>query len=88
MSEDISDFVLMGNLFEGTSEYGKIYSKNLEELNQKPFLTFFAVRERIGKILPEDFYIRGRLLDLVDKLEIPPERKIEFFGEQMLRKIE
>jgi hypothetical protein len=88
LSEDISDFVLMGNLFEGTSEYGKIYSKNLEELNQKPFLTFFAVRERIGKILPEDFYIRGRLLDLVDKLELPPERKIEFFGEQMLRKIE
>jgi hypothetical protein len=87
-AEEISDFVLMGNLFEGTSEYGKIYLKSLENLNQNPFLTFFAVRERIGKIPPEDFFIRGRLLDLVDKLEIPPDRKIEFFGEQMLRKIE
>ena len=86
--EEISDFVVIGNLFEGTSEYGKIYLKNLENLNKNPFLVFFAVREKIGKITPEDFFIRGRLLDLVDKLEIPSERKIEFFGEQILRKIE
>ncbi len=87
-ADEISDFVVIGNFFEGTSEYGKIYLKNLENLNQNPFLIFFAIREKIQKISPEDFFIRERLLVLVDRLDIPSERKAEFFGEQIIRKVE
>jgi len=86
-AEDISDFVVIGSLFEGTPEYGKIYLKNLEDLNKNPFLIFFAIKEIINKISPDDFYIRGRLIALVDKLEIPSDRKMEFFGEQIIRKV-
>ena len=86
--EDITDFVVISNLFEGTSEYGKIYLKNLEDLNKNPFLIFFAIKEKIAKVSPDDYYIRGRLLALVANLEIPPERKTEFFGEQIIRKVE
>lgn len=85
---DISDFVIIGNLFEGSSEYGRIYLKNLEDLNKNPFLIFFALKEKINNIPADDYYIRGRLMALVDKLEIPPERKLEFFGEQIIRKVE
>lgn len=87
-AEDISDFVVIGNLFEGTTEYGKIYLKNLEDLNKNPFLIFFAVKEKINSIPLVDFYIRGRLIALVDKLEIPSDKKMEFFGEQIIRKVE
>jgi cbb3-type cytochrome oxidase subunit 3 len=87
-AEEISDFVVIANLFEGTAEYGKIYLKNLDNLNLNPFLVFFAIREKIGEISAEDFIIRGELLTLVDKLEIPPEKKSEFFGEQIIRRIE
>lgn len=87
-AEDISDFVITGNFFEGTTEYAKIYLKNLEDLNKNPFLIFFAIKEKIKNISSDDYYIRGRLMALVDKLEIPSERKLEFFGEQIIRKVE
>jgi hypothetical protein len=87
-AEDISDFVIMGNLFEGTSEYGRIYLKNQEDLKKNPFLIFFAIKEQIKNIPGDDYYLRGRLMALVDKLEIPAERKVEFFGEQIIRKVE
>ena len=87
-AEDISDFVIMGNLFEGTSEYGRIYLKNQEDLKKNPFLIFFAIKEKIKTIPADDYYLRGRLMALVDKLEIPAERKVEFFGEQIIRKVE
>ncbi len=87
-AEDISDFVIIGNLFDSSSEYGRIYLKNREELKKNPFLIFFAVKEKMNIIPADDYYIRGRLMALVDILEIPDERKLEFFGEQIIRKVE
>ena len=86
-AEDISDFVVVGNFFEGSTEYGKIYLKNQEDLNKNPFLIFLAIKEKINKIGSDDYIVRSRMLALVDKLEIPAEKKMEFFGEQVIRKV-
>lgn len=84
-AEDLAAWVGIGWIFDSSPEYGMILQHSLKKINENPELNFSLIEQKIKTLNPEDSFIRGQLLNLVNQIDVKKEQKIKFFGSELSR---
>lgn len=87
MGEDIAIWLTMATTFDSSDEYGELLMHALNEMNQDSKLTYKSVSEVVKTLTPNDDFIRGQILNLVNVLNLKTDEKIEFFSNEASRKV-
>ncbi|WP_408096684.1 hypothetical protein ACJVC5_16740 [Peredibacter sp. HCB2-198] len=85
--DDLATWISIGLVFDGSEEYGTLLSRSLEEINKNPSENFALIEQVIKKLPPEESFLRGQLINLVNNMNLGSEEKKSFFGSEMVRNV-
>lgn len=85
--EDLAVWISIGLAFDSSVEYGELLNGSLDKINKDP-KAYFAKIEQVSKNLPpEDSFIRGQLINLVNHMNLSKKDKVKYFGSEMSRSV-
>ena len=85
--DDLATWISIGLVFDASEEYGILLSRSLEKINKNPSENFALIEQVIKKLPPEESFLRGQLINLVNNMDIGTEEKKSFFGSEMVRNV-
>ncbi|MBC8548904.1 MAG: hypothetical protein ISR65_12025 [Bacteriovoracaceae bacterium] len=86
-AEDLAVWISMGMLFDSSQEYGELLNHSMDALNENKDEVYDFITESVDNLQPEDNFLRGQLLNMVNGLEVGSKRKVDFFGKEASRKV-
>ncbi|WP_374029849.1 hypothetical protein [Bdellovibrio bacteriovorus] len=84
-AEDIALWISLGTVMDADPEYGELLKYSMERINDNVSINMSSFEEAVKSLRPEDSFIRSQLLNMVNQMNIPPEEKIRFFGNEVSR---
>ncbi|WPU63660.1 hypothetical protein [Peredibacter starrii] len=85
--DDLATWISIGLVFDGSEEYGILLNRSLEKINKNPSENFALIEQVIKKLPPEESFLRGQLINLVNNMDLESEDKKSFFGSEMVRNV-
>jgi hypothetical protein len=85
--EDLAVWIASGLIFDQSAEYGALLGKALKEIDNNKDENFNKIKKTLGGLSPEDSFIRGMAINLVNQLSLSSEDKVSFFGQESSRKV-
>ena len=85
--EDLAVWIASGLIFDQAAEYGALLGKALKEIDRNKDENFKVIKDTLGGLSPEDSFIRGMAINLVNQLSLTSEDKVSFFGQESSRKV-
>jgi len=85
--EDLAVWIASGLIFDQSAEYGALLGKALKEIDNNKEENLNKIKETLGGLSPEDSFIRGMAINLVNQLSLSSEDKVSFFGQESSRKV-
>ncbi|MFI5390139.1 MAG: hypothetical protein ACHQYQ_02165 [Bacteriovoracales bacterium] len=86
-AEEISDWMAIGAVMDGSQNYGIIYLGTLRKLNERPREVLTSLEKEIKNLDEKDSFIRNMFLNLANNLKVSGQEKISFFGPEIVRTI-
>lgn len=85
--DDLATWISIGLVFDSSEEYGTLLNRSLEKINKNPSENFTLIEQVIKKLPPEESFLRGQLINLVNNMNLGSEEKKSFFGNEMVRNV-
>lgn len=86
-AEDIAVWTALGIIFDSSEAYGSLLSSALNEINRNKEENFSILKDTISKMPPEDSFLRGMTLNLAYNIQVSQDKKISFFGSEIVRPV-
>ena len=86
-AEDFAVWISAGFVMDENPEYGALIGKALKEIDQNKEENFNHLKETLKGFSPEDSFIRGMAINLVNQMSLSGEDKVSFFGNESARKV-
>jgi hypothetical protein len=85
--EPLAKWVASGLVFDDSSAYGSLLNDSINKLNEDPEVAYKDIATGLNHIGAEDHFMRAMLINLVDRLHVSKELKIDFFESQSVREV-
>jgi len=86
-AEDFAVWISAGFVMDENPEYGALIGKALKEIDQNKEENFNHLKETLKGFSPEDSFIRGMAINLVNQMSLSGEDKVSFFGNESAREV-
>lgn len=83
--EELATWVSIGLAFDSSPEYGELLNGSLDKINQSAVSNFAQIEQVSKNLSPEDSFIRGQLINLVNQMNVSKKDKVKYFGSEMAR---
>ena len=86
-AEDFAVWISAGFVMDENPDYGALIGKALKEIDKNKEENFNHLKETLKGFTPEESFIRGMAINLVNQMSLSGEDKVSFFGAESARKV-